>query len=885
MEGARCFTLMGPLSRFSDPWTSTRCAIFADKFAGFGVDAQKLPVLEPGWGHRDRRAALDGERGAHVEMADQRADCAAFFGAPAERFQGGLRQNSGFIARVRGAHRFFEPLGEALADRSRQLFERPGGRAASRERPPARVPEIARVGAVSMRDPGRFSAKNDELWFANDFVEGAAELDLGEVVAISDHEADLAAGVSKLFEEPEDLRLKRRVKLRRSEPGAEEIAQDDELDALFFCASEERDEVLVGGGIGATVHIGQDPRGHRADVPGFGATVTALCLTARRTKTLDARVGRVIRLSEDVANQIAAGEVVERPASVVKELLENAVDAGAERIHVEIAGGGIELISVTDDGVGMEREDAVTSLERHATSKIRTSHDIQHVSTLGFRGEALPSIASVSRFTLNTSPRGALEGTRINVEGGRVLDVAASPPAAGTRVEVKDLFFNVPARRKFLKREQTELSHISDAVFRLILARPEISVRLVSDGRLVFDIPKQSGNDAKVRLSRVFGSKIAERLFEIPKNAEALAEISVSGFVGAPDLNERTTKNLLIFVNGRFVRDRTIQHAVQDAYRTLLERGRYPVAVLSVHVPPEMVDVNVHPQKTEVRFTDASAVFRAVRQAVLSGLKDQPWVAEFGMGAATSWPAQSLIRSAPYADLLRPLEGDPHPFGHASVTYDRALDGYEPREASSMFREDRAARFSTLEPIGQVLSTYLVCQGPDRMVLIDQHAAHERVAFERLRCEYKKGTVEVQPLLFPHTFELDPARGEVADLARERLAQLGFELERFGGDTWILKTAPTALGSLKIETLIENVLDELRELELADTPIEEAMDAVMSCAACHTVVRAGDRLSKEEIRALLLQMDEIDFGAHCPHGRPVYREWTAPELAKMFHRT
>jgi DNA mismatch repair protein MutL len=594
-------------------------------------------------------------------------------------------------------------------------------------------------------------------------------------------------------------------------------------------------------------------------------------------------MARIIELPAHVANQIAAGEVVERPSSVVKELLENAIDAGARRIRVEVEEGGHALIRVTDDGTGMTREDAVLSLARHATSKIRGVEDLETVATFGFRGEALPSIASVSRFSLTTRVREETEGTRIVVEGGAPT-VSPAGTAPGTVVEVRDLFFNVPARRKFLKRAATELSHIGDAVARLALPKVDVAFVLESGGRPILEVPAAE-RDPKVRLERILGKAVAARMFPI---ATTEGPIRAGGYVSAPDLSERTARGIAIFVNGRFVRDRTIQHAVTDAYRTLLERGRYPVVVLFLDVDPTTFDVNVHPQKTEVRFAETGAVHRAVTSAIGRTLEGQPWLSRpdsvearrYALRSEASGYAEHRARSQGVG-AIEPSVREPPP-----SAYDRYMELARPILSPRQIHARVEGPFSSLVAIGQILGTYLVCQGhdPDRMVVIDQHAAHERVAFERLRKAHRERSLAVQPLLIPVSIDLDERRAAVAAEESERLRAIGLELSPFGGRTWVLSSAPSVLGKTDLARVVTDVLDELVELGASSSP-EEAIEGLLACAACHTVVRANDRLTQLEIQELLRQMDAIDFGAHCPHGRPVFREWSAAELERMFHRT
>ncbi|MEM7674428.1 MAG: DNA mismatch repair endonuclease MutL [Myxococcota bacterium] len=671
---------------------------------------------------------------------------------------------------------------------------------------------------------------------------------------------------------------------------------------------------------------------------------------------------RIRVLDEATANQIAAGEVVERPASVVKELLENALDAGAQRIRLEIEEGGTRRIRIVDDGHGMPPEDARLCLQRHATSKLRTAADLTRVRTMGFRGEAIPSIASVSRFTLTTRSPGYEEGVELYVEGGHLKKETAVGAALGTVIDVEDLFFNVPARKKFLKRPSTELGHISDMVNRLALAHPAIAFRLKHGAKTLIDVPPAAPEDPLGRIARVLGRKVADALHPIEPGPDR--PVKVTGYAADPALNERTTRGQYVFVNGRFIRDRTVQHAIQDGYRTLMEKGRHPVVILMLEVDPSSFDVNVHPQKTEVRFAETQGIHRAVTGALRRTLLAQPWLqsGQYAVAVARSAHSAAFVRDGNdkglsafvgLPDIPSPSDAprtparsheDPSTFpktaprgprAHAEAwraRVDAASSGRAPsRDASHAspvpsdeFHENRragsaeahkdapsresrklppeahalppaepsdlltgirpAGRFSQLEPVGQVLGTYLVCQGPEEMVLIDQHAAHERIAFQQMRAQRDRSNVMSQPLLMPIPLELSELRAQTANTFADRLNELGFEIAPFGGRTWLVKATPVALTGAHIEQLVLDMLDELATVEQT-TPFDEYVDALLSCAACHSVVRAGDRLEREEVRALLRQMDNIDFGAHCPHGRPVFVSWSGGDLAKLFHRT
>lgn len=632
--------------------------------------------------------------------------------------------------------------------------------------------------------------------------------------------------------------------------------------------------------------------------------------------------GRIRLLDDATANQIAAGEVVERPASVVKELVENALDARATRIRVEVEEGGTRRIRITDDGHGMSRIDAELCLERHATSKIRSAEDLETVTTLGFRGEAVPSIASVSRFSVTTRAEGEALGTRINVEGGHIVDVAEVGAPTGTTIDVADLFFNVPARKKFLKRAQTELSHISEGLVRLAMCRPQVGFRLRTEHKTLLDVPPGVEADPKARLARILGAKVANGLHPVVDDGRS-SPVRVTGFVAEPGVSERGTKGLYTFVNGRFVRDRTIQHAIQDGYRTLLERGRYPVVVLFLDLDPSTFDVNVHPQKTEIRFARTGDVHRAVTGALSRTLAAQPWLRGAPPRASQAAPeavsevagrTEHLQRVArahgrPYVPSSPPATASPRREGYAAYLPQRDLSGAygaqpardpapartyvlkpppgpppgEDAPEPSSLEAAWSGRFSELEPVGQVLGTYLVCQGAGRMVIVDQHAAHERVTFQRLKDQRRDARIAVQPLLMPLELELDPRRAALAHDVAPALAEIGFELEA-RDDGWWLKSCPALLSGAQLVPLVRDLLDDVAERASASS-MEDRVQAMLSCAACHGSVRAQDRLTNEEIRALLKQMDSVDFGAFCPHGRPVFVEWTERELARLFHRS
>jgi len=613
-------------------------------------------------------------------------------------------------------------------------------------------------------------------------------------------------------------------------------------------------------------------------------------------------VPRIKIMDEGLANRIAAGEVVERPASVVKELVENSLDAGASSISVEIEGGGRRLIRVADNGTGMTRDDLLLCLERFATSKLLELSQLERIGTYGFRGEALPSIAAVSRLGLISRLHDELEGWMVRVEGGEVKKVEATGCAPGTLIEVRDLFFNTPARRKFLKTEQTEASHVLDSLMRLGLARPEIGLRVTRSGRKAFDLPPRE--DWAGRAAALLGRDLRDRLF--PFSGQS-GEVRVSGLFGPPDAARRGAgRALYLYVNGRPVRDRNLTHAVLTAYGELVPRGQYPVVVLRVDLPPEEVDVNVHPTKHEVRFRDGRGVHDAVLGALAAGLAPSPWLGGSALSGGVSYDTRTgEVQSEPDLVCERPAQyrpassrASPSQVGAVRRPERRFQPGFEPGSPVSPARGPdghglatpeppaEAGQFSSLRYIGQLGATYLLCQGSEGLVLLDQHAAHERVTYMRLLEQQEAGRgVQCQGLLVPLKLELSAAEAERAEELAARLTALGFEAEAFGGRTLVVKAVPALLAEAAVERLVRDVLDELVELPSGSDAAEKARDAVLARMACHGSTRAGYTMRPQEVRALLEAMDATERAGACPHGRPVMVEVPLREIEKWFHRT
>ena len=601
------------------------------------------------------------------------------------------------------------------------------------------------------------------------------------------------------------------------------------------------------------------------------------------------RATRVRRLPDALVDQIAAGEVVERPASVVKELVENALDAGASRIRVDLREGGAALVAVSDDGTGMVPEDARLALARHATSKLRDAEDLLTISSFGFRGEALPAIASVSRLRLRTRPAEAAEGTEIVVDHGRWVHEKAAGGAAGTRIEVADLFSGVPARRKFMKRPATEWSHSAEWLVRAALVRPEVHFDVVRDGKPAFTWPAVT--DPRERIAAALTEREAEGM--LPVECER-GEFSVRGFTSRPDVHRRTAAGLYLAVNGRPVRDRLLRHALVEVYRDWLPRGRFPTSVLELTVPPEAVDVNVHPAKWEVRFVDPRAVHSLLFAALRAAIETRGWLG----GASTAVPASGGAAvseswaSASGANPSRRPESHSEPGAADWLLAERP----EPDPARGKAGEIAPFRFSDLRVVGQLLTTYLLVEDKHGLLLVDQHAAHERVLYERLRAAWLEGGVESQPLLVPMTVELDAAQAAVLAAERVALEPLGFDVDALDAGTALIRSVPALLAGRDPAALVRGLVDELAAggslagggsdgaLDPSVVRHLEAADRVFASVACHSARRAGDALDPREQRALLDSLDTIPWAPTCPHGRPVAVPMSLTEIERRFGR-
>jgi DNA mismatch repair protein MutL len=597
----------------------------------------------------------------------------------------------------------------------------------------------------------------------------------------------------------------------------------------------------------------------------------------------------VIRVLPDgLVDQIAAGEVVERPASVAKELVENALDAGARRVRIEVRGGGTELLAVTDDGCGMTPDEARLALQRHATSKLATASDLSRITTYGFRGEALPAIASVSRLRLRTRVRGAAQGFELEVEAGEIVEARPAGGPEGTRIEVADLFVRVPARRKFLKSPQTEWGHVADWAARVALARPDLHLELVRDDRPALVWP--ATDDVLARVAAVLSEEDAAAMV-VARRREGAA--SLHALVSRPDRHRPNAESLHLFVNGRPVRDRLLRHAVLEPYRDVLPRGRFPAAVLFLDLPPDAVDVNVHPAKWEVRFADPRAIHHLVSETVKQALGQRSWLAGTGPGGAAgpAWRSlglpEQVAEGAPSDWILAQRPAALLPQTQAASTY-----GPDPAGAAALpeAAPEGRLRFAALRLLGQLQCTYLIVESPQALLLVDQHAAHERVLYERLRAAWREGGVSQQALLLPATLDLSPAAHAALVARVDTVTALGFDVEAFGDVTVVIRAIPSLLAGHDPGALVRSLADELLSAQRGDgdaTPGVRSLppaDRLFATLACHSARRKGEALEPLEQRALLEALDEIPWAPCCPHGRPVAVPIDLFEIERRFGR-
>jgi DNA mismatch repair protein MutL len=650
-------------------------------------------------------------------------------------------------------------------------------------------------------------------------------------------------------------------------------------------------------------------------------------------------MGRIHVLSENVANKIAAGEVVERPASVVKELLENSLDAGSTRIRINVEAGGKKLIQITDNGCGMVRDDALLAFERHATSKIKNAEDLLNVATLGFRGEALPSIASVARLRLETRTPEEASGTIIEINGGKIYKVEEAGLPAGTSITIHDLFFNTPARKKFLKSESTELSHIASLVTHYALAHPDKHFELHSATNAMLVAPPVAGHSDRVY--QVFGKEVLDQLIPvaamqpleriglpqpppwrrveeedaIPKDP---GELRMHGFVSKPEIQKLNRNSIYIFVNGRLIRDRLIQHAIIEAYRNILPPTVFPVVLLFLEMPGGEVDVNVHPSKTEVRFRQQTVTHDFVRDSIRAALmkarpvpqfiaeiKAQPTAspsltpgARASMVDISAWRAANMPPGFELQPPVVPPETERLQFGTEGISVEanaalamaripdqQYLPSYNcaPPIAEEAEPSDLAPSLASLRPLGQIRESFILAVNPEGLWIIDQHVAHERILFEKVLRQRAAQKVESQRLLMPLLVELTPAQQAVFTEISEELNQNGFEAEPFGARSIAIKVAPAGVDAPQIETMLYELLDQFAR-EDQSLNLEKIRTRIAATIACHAAIKVNMPLEQNKMEWLLQELSKTDCPMTCPHGRPVVLRYSMKDIQKAFKR-
>ncbi len=623
--------------------------------------------------------------------------------------------------------------------------------------------------------------------------------------------------------------------------------------------------------------------------------------------TIKNRMSRIRLLAETVASQVAAGEVVERPASVVKELIENSIDAGARKIDILIRRGGISLVRVVDDGCGMDRDDALLSLERHATSKIRSAADLQAVATLGFRGEALPSIASVSRFRLTTREAGAVAGTEIVVNGGKIDIVRDGGEAPGTQVEVRSLFYNLPARRKFLRSENTESRNIEHQVYLQAIGHFRIGFSLLRDDRMLFQLPSAATLGDRIR--DLYGIELLERLVEV--NGTPSRNIRIAGYIGQAGLSRQTRSQQLVFVNGRAIESGLLTAALREGYHTALMKGQYPVTFLFLEIDPASVDVNVHPAKREVRFRDPTAVREAIVHSLQQTLERgrAGWQEKF----RAPMTATAAVPGKQASDLrLRPEVAAPEE-SHRELPHlgpalgDRVFAGVSTpsgapvsdivgqalrlppsrvdsaSDVHALQREPDKAAPQQFQIIGVLNKLYVLMENADGLVLVDQHAAHERILFEELRRRMEEHGVPTQKLLLPHTFDVPPRDADWIERNISILQKMGIGIESFGPGTFKIDSLPGFLSVSDPAQFMRKVIDDLKSAGNSTSPMRLG-EEIIAKTVCRHAVKANDPLRYPEIEKLIRDLLECDLPYCCPHGRPTMIQISLAELEKKFGR-
>lgn len=586
-------------------------------------------------------------------------------------------------------------------------------------------------------------------------------------------------------------------------------------------------------------------------------------------------------LDDNTINKIAAGEVVERPASVIKELVENAIDAKADRIEVEIMAGGTSFMRVSDNGIGMSREDAEKAILRHATSKIVQVDDLQAIATLGFRGEALPSIASVSRFNLQTRQAGAELGTEIKITGGKTTEIGVAGCNLGTTIRVEDLFFNTPARKKFLKTNNTESGRINEFIIKLAISHPEIVFKLINNNKSSLATPGRG--DLKETLQSLYGASVGQSLLPLEFEDE---DIKLWGFVSKPSAIRSSRSWQTFIVNGRIIASRAIAKAIDNAYHALIPKSGYPLIALNIEVPQHTIDVNVHPQKTEMKFEDESRIFKAVYKAVLDAVRPKGQAGQLGQLAAQADHVQQHVeKGLQELNFGQPVMNFPLREEKPAMTWQEGTialaQDKSVKSVQSVVDEEEKLPTAGMIPIGQVDDTYIIAQDGDSLYIVDQHAAHERVLFDRFSAQAEH--IPSQQLLVHLILDFSTHESQIIEENLELLAGLGFGLEPSGPNQFRLMEVPADVPSSQAEEFIREVLASMEELHRPTAA--ELRQAVLATTACKAAIKAGFKLNYRQMEILLQELNDTAMPYTCPHGRPTIIKFSSDELAKMFKRT
>ncbi len=569
-------------------------------------------------------------------------------------------------------------------------------------------------------------------------------------------------------------------------------------------------------------------------------------------------MSRIKKLSSQTVNQIAAGEVIERPASVVKELIENSLDAGADEIYIEVENGGKDRILVRDNGSGMSKEEVELAFKKHATSKINDIDDLDDLSSLGFRGEALPSIAAISKVEAKTKQKKDLEGVKIIIHGDEIQSVDTVGCPVGTSIEVKDLFYNTPARRKYLNKTNTELAHITNIVTRNALSKPDVQFTLNHNGNEIFFVPKAKSKLQNIK--SIYGVDIAKKMVHINHKSDY---ITIDGFLSKPEVTRSNRKHIYTYVNGRFVENALLKDSVMEGYKTLLPTKRYPITVIDLKIPGNDIDVNVHPTKTKIRFQNEEKVKKEVADAVRTSLLEHDLV------------------PTPEKEVEKVLKEQEQKHSDDVVH----SDSFSQSQSTLDLKEEvdvEASKLPEMKIIGIFKDSYILAETPDGLSMIDQHAAHERINYERLMNKYEKD-IGSQNLLSPKTIEVKPRESALIKANKDLLEKLGFKIESFGKSTFRIRTIPVVLGEIQEEEIIYSILDELADLK--NSSLEDRKEELIKYMACRSSVMAGDNLSLTRSKEIIQELSKTENPYTCPHGRPTIINYTTKELDKMFKRT